>query len=470
MFREPKDIIAEVQRLNEKGIRNIRLGGQTCIVSYKAEGEGDPRPNVDAVRQLFTGLKGLDLDVVHVDNANSSVISSYPAELGGKPLKSIFHFLLNSFEKLVRCHRPVDPILNEKVNRRAGNQEISLALFTLNPRSSMVKKAERMPYLDLAKGLAVLFMILQHSMLVHAPASGEGMTALGEIIVLLGTAPAAPVFMLIMGVLISKSSRGFRSTVDRGFRLLVAGYLLNLLRFVIPLSLVSTDGQELLSLFFVADIFQLAGLSYIISAFLKGLPHRNAILLLLCSVILLLSPYLWGLSDNMLTWALWGTDPETVYFPFFPWAVYPLLGMAIGGLFLSYDERAKVRLSIIAASACIILGILTLELFPIGDGYTRTGAAVHLLIIGFILLWMPLLHRTIVRFGKDGRMIGLLTYWGRNVTSIYMVQWIIFGWSVLLLDINAQTDAVALVIGVSVLVVTHYLSKTGLVRKAFSWI
>jgi len=80
LFREPADIIAEVSALKKNGVRNVRLGGQTCIVSYKAEGSGVPRPNVDAMRELFTGLKALELDVLHVDNGNPSVISSYPKE------------------------------------------------------------------------------------------------------------------------------------------------------------------------------------------------------------------------------------------------------------------------------------------------------------------------------------------------------------------------------------------------------
>ena len=80
LFREPEDIIAEIEILKKNGVRNVRLGGQTCIVSYRAEGEGVPRPNVDAVKELFKGLKALDLDVLHVDNGNPSVISSYPKE------------------------------------------------------------------------------------------------------------------------------------------------------------------------------------------------------------------------------------------------------------------------------------------------------------------------------------------------------------------------------------------------------
>jgi radical SAM superfamily enzyme with C-terminal helix-hairpin-helix motif len=82
VFRDEKDIIAECRRLCQIGVRNIRLGAQTCIVSYKADlsGGDPPRPNPPAVERLFSGLSSLGLEVLHVDNANPAVVASYPQE------------------------------------------------------------------------------------------------------------------------------------------------------------------------------------------------------------------------------------------------------------------------------------------------------------------------------------------------------------------------------------------------------
>ena len=81
LMRSPEDILAEAGRLRELGIRNIRIGGQTCIVSYGSEDESEtPRPNPPAVRRLFEGLSAMGFDTIHVDNANPAVISSYPEE------------------------------------------------------------------------------------------------------------------------------------------------------------------------------------------------------------------------------------------------------------------------------------------------------------------------------------------------------------------------------------------------------
>ena len=81
LMRAPKDILAEASRLRELGVRNIRIGGQTCIVSYGSEDDSEiPRPNPSAVRELFEGLNAMGFSTIHVDNANPAVIASYPEE------------------------------------------------------------------------------------------------------------------------------------------------------------------------------------------------------------------------------------------------------------------------------------------------------------------------------------------------------------------------------------------------------
>lgn len=81
LMRSPDDILTEAKKLRDLGVRNLRVGGQTCIISYGSEDESPvPRPNPDAVGELFHGLRDLEFDVLHVDNANAAVISEYPEE------------------------------------------------------------------------------------------------------------------------------------------------------------------------------------------------------------------------------------------------------------------------------------------------------------------------------------------------------------------------------------------------------
>ena len=81
LMRSPQDILAEASKLRDLGVRNIRVGGQTCIISYGSEDDsGTPRPNPPVVRELFEGLRDMGFDTIHVDNANAAVISTYPEE------------------------------------------------------------------------------------------------------------------------------------------------------------------------------------------------------------------------------------------------------------------------------------------------------------------------------------------------------------------------------------------------------
>ena len=89
LMRPPEDVLAEAKKLRGLGVRNIRVGGQTCIVSYGSLDDSPvPRPNPEAVEKLFSGLHAMGFDTIHVDNANPAVISAYPEE-SRKVLESI---------------------------------------------------------------------------------------------------------------------------------------------------------------------------------------------------------------------------------------------------------------------------------------------------------------------------------------------------------------------------------------------
>lgn len=79
LMRSSDDILEEATKLKEFGVRNIRIGGQTCIMSYGSKDFlGIPKPKPDVVNELFTSLRDMRFDVLHVDNANAAVISEYP--------------------------------------------------------------------------------------------------------------------------------------------------------------------------------------------------------------------------------------------------------------------------------------------------------------------------------------------------------------------------------------------------------
>ncbi|MCL2032286.1 MAG: radical SAM protein [Methanomassiliicoccaceae archaeon] len=131
LMRSPKDVIAEAEKLVSLGIRNIRIGGQTCIISYGTEDDSDPpRPNPDAVKELFTGLKALDLNVLHVDNANPAVISSYPDE--SKKIIGILTECCTSGNVLALGLESADPAVFRENNLNCTPEQLMGAVRMIN--------------------------------------------------------------------------------------------------------------------------------------------------------------------------------------------------------------------------------------------------------------------------------------------------------------------------------------------------
>ena len=84
VYRHPRDIVTEVETLARAGVRNYRLGAQSCVYCYMSEETGrseTPRPNPEAVEKLLKGVKeAAKPEVFHLDNANPAVVASHPKE------------------------------------------------------------------------------------------------------------------------------------------------------------------------------------------------------------------------------------------------------------------------------------------------------------------------------------------------------------------------------------------------------
>ncbi len=84
-FRKIRDVVDEISALYSQGVRNFRIGGQSCTISYMAEGVGKkevPKPRPESIRGLFEGIwkECPGIKTLHLDNANPAVISTWPSE------------------------------------------------------------------------------------------------------------------------------------------------------------------------------------------------------------------------------------------------------------------------------------------------------------------------------------------------------------------------------------------------------
>jgi radical SAM superfamily enzyme with C-terminal helix-hairpin-helix motif len=130
--RRPADIVAEVKELRSLGVRNFRLGAQTCFISYmaKLDGTETPRPNPEAVEELLAGIDALRVDVLHLDNANPAVIATHPGE-SQKILQSIVDHC-TSGNILALGMESADPAVVEANNLNATPDQVLVAIKLIN--------------------------------------------------------------------------------------------------------------------------------------------------------------------------------------------------------------------------------------------------------------------------------------------------------------------------------------------------
>lgn len=70
-FREVEDVVEEAAQLYAAGVRNFRLGQQTCFFSYRNRNE-------DAIRTVLEGIRDRcpELEVLHIDNADPLAVAA----------------------------------------------------------------------------------------------------------------------------------------------------------------------------------------------------------------------------------------------------------------------------------------------------------------------------------------------------------------------------------------------------------
>lgn len=149
LWREEADIAKEVGLMHEAGVRNFRLGGQTCFFCYKTEtlGESDrPRPNPAAVERMLRLIRAAapNLRVLHIDNANPAILAMWPNECR-EIARSIVHHCTPGNVAAFGLES-VDPRVGAANNLNATAAEVAAAARLLNEVGG-ARGANGMPHL-----------------------------------------------------------------------------------------------------------------------------------------------------------------------------------------------------------------------------------------------------------------------------------------------------------------------------------
>lgn len=344
---------------------------------------------------------------------------------------------------------------------------------------------ERVRGFDLARGLAVLFMILVH-VLWHWGAPETWNTPIGRAISFLGGPTAAPVFMFLMGASLAFSSRSsFRSLLARGLWLVFLGYLLNVLRGVIPATIGLATGVVTADqiapydqwwLLTTVDIHHMAGLSLIAIAALRLGTRPGPVWLGLAGVLALASPWLRTLTfgtpliDLPLTPVL-GSAPN-VFYAVVPWLVYPLTGAVFGTIVARAPDRPAIfrRAGLLGLGLCVAgAGLIVVER-PSFDvqTYWREPLSFIVGILGIVFVWLALCDIATRRAWID-RCVGVVHGWSSRVIAMYFSHWIIVGWGIGVVGFRALSLEAVLPAMAGAVILTSFVSRYAGRLEAGPW-
>jgi uncharacterized membrane protein len=298
-------------------------------------------------------------------------------------------------------------------------------------------QAERWAFPDFLKGVAVILMIQVHLMENFALAEVSD-SVLGKVSFFLGGAPAAPVFLAVMGYFLAASKKGMKADIRRGLKLLGLGLLLNFSRsfhLFVRIWQGAIEADPLKYLLGV-DIFFAAGLSIIFIALFRKFTGAKIVWWLVALLITAVSNPLLPVYSGQHEWIkfaqalFWGYFSWS-YFPVFPWLAYPLLGY----LFFLLNQKVGFSDFTLKTLGFILIIPAVVLIFHFAYGYKISGLLTvyyhhNFLFFLWTLLFLPVwiillkfLHSTFY----TTRVVLLLQWAGKNVTAIYVVQWIIIG-------------------------------------------
>ena len=314
--------------------------------------------------------------------------------------------------------------------------------------SKTVKRPKkRILELDAAKGIGAFLIPMAHTLLIYGTPETQSEGWLGLVVHFFGK--WAGVFLIAMGFTYALSRKHtIIGSLKRGFILLLAGYVMNFLKFIIPLFLgllpnnfIEAYGWtapvtfgNMVYMVLTGDILQLAGMSLLF----MGIIHKLAITYskwvpIAATVIILIAlEFVRGTHVNILPIdyfldLLWGGD-WNVYFAVFPW-----IGCIFVGMFFGYLYKEKANNIVFVIKQMMIVGVIAVLIggalcyhdyeFHMRD-YFHMGIGGFIYLLGFNLLCYGL-ARFFVKNYHGSKTMNFFYYCSKKITSIYIIQWVI---------------------------------------------
>ena len=303
---------------------------------------------------------------------------------------------------------------------------------------------------DYAKTLAIFFMVIIHVIEEISHVEFEALpSGFWENFIQFGAGPlAAPVFIFSMGlgIVYSRSQEPIQ-LFKRGVKLLIVALDRNICRDVIPRLIVclisgsAPDWEVFRYQLFNIDILHFAGLAFMLTALLKKLKVPVLALVPIGIIMqitgnelaLVFAPT--GLAEILLSY-IFDTGGDLACFPILPWYLSLTVGILAGTIIQKFDEKLNRLYSIgFWGGVSLLLGFLfachyydvDIRLFHAlyEDAFYGQTYFHFLYNTLIIVIELSLIYLIIRNWKKD---LPFASFCGKNLTTIYVVQWMIIGW------------------------------------------
>nr|BFF39258.1 hypothetical protein BACY1_10630 [Tenacibaculum mesophilum] len=337
-----------------------------------------------------------------------------------------------------------------------------------------MEQKKRVLAIDMARGISVLSMIPVHSMIIYSTMDTWNNSFLGKVAQVLEK--GTPMFLVVMGFSFVFSSKlSMFKIFKRGINILAKGYLLNILRFAVPMLLFGgfprafiegnglTLGDSYNYLFFIllGDILQLVGISLIIMGVIIKFIKNKYAALTLALLIVFFTGELSGYKPNIvgvdyICDLLWGKT-YNVYFPVFPWMSFILIGLFFGMWYQESNNNIVLTYKRMLVSGVLFMCIGVVLCYynyeyHFGDYYhLGPGGTIAFIGVNLFLVWFGHILVTCIPHNK---LYDVIYYSSKNVTTFYLVQWVLIYWGVLFFGYSSQTSQLkllAIIIGITLL-------------------
>lgn len=306
--------------------------------------------------------------------------------------------------------------------------------------------SKRQYEIDIAKGLAIVFMVLVHTIEYFYTGKNPTNQAIAEF---LGSPFAAPVFMFTLGVGVNYTRDSSpKHFARRGCHMLIMSYVYNLLVYATPyiIRYFQTGDSEYFDTavveFLNVDILQFAALTFLTFAIIKKFRLNTVQIIVYAAAVSLLGQFLtYGviLPDGWIRSILglfWGSN-EASFFPYSSWIAFPLVGYVFGEVLIKCEDKKRLYRKIAAAAIPTYFLMMAIAAYYVIDfgqltgdyqvAYYHMGIYGNICFLAFVFGWLSICYLISLYIPKG--ILAYLTKICKNITKIYVIQYVLIIYS-----------------------------------------